>query len=475
MPCLKLLKFLKNSRISIVIGIMLGMIFFLIMSEVIAHGLPMDRKMQKSDLILMSNGSLASNPENALSDKRDLYLFKAGATHYEVRLLPENTLLIYLEPDKWQGNSDVYPLAGGKRVGHHHSQFQVLSPGKWLTGGEYLMDFRVINGRGKIVVYSGSWGFRDYFVTTAVHYIWADSEYLYRYVKTNLTVLRDVPDPIGAIWIALANDPDYYAEAVANTCQGLVSYDMRGVTGHALREHALCSFGWIALVNPLDSGVKGSPALVLVWSSSTAYPTVYSGANVDNIEIHLLEKDKVRTLRRGDRFELHYLLIVSNQPNNYTWISEAVERAKPIIELINKGDIPETASAQQEIPSSSPQQTSFTNLLLVAAAAIAVFIVSIAYVLRRHKESIKSHPSQQEGMQIVSHVHIRNELAMLAEEAERYRGYLKRLEAIKAQGKISETTYRKLKEEYSDKLRQLEARMSRLQDAERKLRERKAS
>jgi ElaB/YqjD/DUF883 family membrane-anchored ribosome-binding protein len=78
-------------------------------------------------------------------------------------------------------------------------------------------------------------------------------------------------------------------------------------------------------------------------------------------------------------------------------------------------------------------------------------------------------------MQIVSHVHIRNELAMLAEEAERYRGYLKRLEAIKAQGKISETTYRKLKEDYSDKLRQLEARMSKLQDAERKLRERKAS
>lgn len=155
MPCRKLLKFLKNSRISTVIGIMLGMIFFLIVSEVIAHGLPMDRKMQKPDL-LMSNGSLASNPENALSDKRDLYLFKAGATHYEVRLLPENTLLIYLEPDKWQGNSDVYPLAGGKRVGHHHSQFQVLSPGRWLTGGEYLMDFRVINGRGKIVVYSGS-------------------------------------------------------------------------------------------------------------------------------------------------------------------------------------------------------------------------------------------------------------------------------------------------------------------------------
>jgi hypothetical protein len=277
-------------------------------------------KMQKPELVSVSNVSLAFNPEDALSDKRDA------------------------RADKWRGNSDVYPLAGGKKVGHHHSQFQVLSPGRWLTGGEYLMDFRVINGRGKIVVYHGSWGFRDYFVTTAVHYIWADSEYLYRYVKTNLTVLRDVPDPIGAIWIALANEPDYYAEAVANTCEGLVSYDMRGVTGHALREYALCSYGWIALINPLSSEVRGSPALVLVWSSSTAHPTVYSGANVDNIEIHLLKKDEVRTLRRGEHFELHYLLIVSNQPNNYTWISEAVGRAKPIIELIDKGNIPETAS-----------------------------------------------------------------------------------------------------------------------------------
>ena len=151
------------------------------------------------------------------------------------------------------------------------------------------------------------------------------------------------------------------------------------------------------------------------------------------------------------------------------------EQAKVAVAMTLYHLFPIEIKASREIPSSSPQQTSFTNLLLVAAAAIAVFIVSIAYVLRRHKESIKPQPSQQEGIQIVSHEHIGNELALLAEEAERYRGYLKRLEAIKAQGKISETTYRKLKEEYSDKLRQLEARMSRLQDAERKLRERKAS
>ena len=58
-------------------------------------------------------------------------------------------------------------------------------------------------------------------------------------------------------------------------------------------------------------------------------------------------------------------------------------------------------------------------------------------------------------MQIAGHGHIGNELAMLAEEAEKYRGYLKRLEAIKAQGKVSEATYGELKKEYANKLSQL--------------------
>jgi hypothetical protein len=106
---------------------------------------------------------------------------------------------------------------------------------------------------------------------------------------------------------------------------------------------------------------------------------------------------------------------------------------------------------------------------------MAVFIVSIAYVLRRHKESIKSQPSQQGGIQIVSHGHIGKELATLAEEAERYRGYLKRLEAIKAQGKVSEETYWELKKEYANKLSQLQAKIRQLEEEKRRLEERKAS
>jgi hypothetical protein len=93
--------------------------------------------------------------------------------------------------------------------------------------------------------------------------------------------------------------------------------------------------------------------------------------SIDNIEIHLLGRDGARTLTMEGHFELHYLLIVSNQPNNYTWINEAVERAKPMIELIEKGNIPETASALQETPSQSPQQPAPANLFLIAIVAIA--------------------------------------------------------------------------------------------------------
>jgi hypothetical protein len=272
-------------------------------------------------------------------EKEELFLFKAGATHYELRLLPEGVMLLYLEPDRWEGNSDVYPLAGGRKVGHHHSKLELLGA---VHPPQSLIDFKVLRDRGRIVAYSGKWGFWDYFVSAAVHYIWVEDGLLYRYVKANLTVLKDFNFPVGAVeavWVALANDPDYYNTAVANTTEGLIIYDMRGTTGHALKEYTLGSYGWIALVNPLSKDVRGSPALVLVRSSHKAHPTVLSGSNQDNIEIHLLGKGEKRILRKGDYFELHYLLIVSNEPNRYSWIDGAVERAKPVVELIDRGEL----------------------------------------------------------------------------------------------------------------------------------------
>ncbi|MCS7125846.1 MAG: hypothetical protein NZ929_02925, partial [Aigarchaeota archaeon] len=200
-----------------------------------------------------------------------LILTKAGATHYEVRLESTDTMLIYLEPDMWQGNSDVYPVTGGQRVGHHWSQFLMLSPGRWLTDrveseGQFLIDFKIFKERGWMIIYAGRWGFRDYFITDAIHYIWIEDGILYRYVKTNLTVLKDIPDPVGAIWVELMNDPDYYMTAITNTREGLIVYNMSGVTGHALKEYVLNRYGWIALINPRLA--EGSPALILVKSSS---------------------------------------------------------------------------------------------------------------------------------------------------------------------------------------------------------------
>ncbi|MCX8193703.1 MAG: hypothetical protein N3G77_07845 [Nitrososphaeria archaeon] len=157
-----------------------------------------------------------------------LILTKAGATHYEVRLESTDTMLIYLEPDMWQGNSDVYPVTGGQRVGHHWSQFLMLSPGRWLTDrveseGQFLIDFKIFKERGWMIIYAGRWGFRDYFITDAIHYIWIEDGILYRYVKTNLTVLKDIPDPVGAIWVELMNEPDYYMTAITNTREGLIA------------------------------------------------------------------------------------------------------------------------------------------------------------------------------------------------------------------------------------------------------------
>jgi hypothetical protein len=267
--------------------------------------------------------------------KPELVLLKAGATHYEVRIMPEGKRLIYLEPSEWQGNSDVYSVAGVKRVGHHWSHFLMLSPGRWLTDrveseGQDLVTFSVLTPRGRVVSYFGCWSFRDYFITCALHHLWIQDGIFYRYVKTSLKVLRDIPEPVGAIWVELMNDPDYYRTAVAKTREGLIVYDMRGVKGHALKEYTLEPYGWIALIDPVFEGVRGSPVLVPVWSTHAVHPTVCNCPNVDNIELHLLGFEE-RMLKKGEFFELHYLLIVGTETSNYDWIERAIQKAKPVI------------------------------------------------------------------------------------------------------------------------------------------------
>jgi hypothetical protein len=57
------------------------------------------------------------------------------------------------------------------------------------------------------------------------------------------------------------------------------------------------------------------------------------------------------------------------------------------------------------------------------------------------------------------------ELAMLLEEATKWREYLEKLEELKNQGKISEYAYRELKREYSNKLEELEKKIEKLKKA----------
>jgi hypothetical protein len=74
-----------------------------------------------------------------------------------------------------------------------------------------------------------------------------------------------------------------------------------------------------------------------------------------------------------------------------------------------------------------------------------------------------------EGTQVMDLKYLESELAKLVEEAGKYREYLEKLEAAKAEGKISETAYEKLKKEYVEKLSQLEKRIKEIEDIKKNL------
>lgn len=342
----------------------------------------------------------------------DLIISRLGSA-YEVRLAASGGRLVFVEPDAWQGNSDVFPVAGGARVGHHWSQFLMLSPGKWLTDrveseGQRLVSFKVLQESGKVVSYFGTWKFRDYFTVSALHYFWVNGDILYRYVTANLTVTGDIPDPVGAIWVELMNDPNYYGVAVTKTTEGIVTKDMHGATGHALKEYTLDDYGWIMLYEPLASNVQGSPALVKVKATHAVHPTVCDCSNVDNIELHLMGKDETRNLAKGEFFELSYLLIVSTETQSYDWIDPAVDRAKHVIDDIRSGSYTftsvqttlrqtETRTESPPASMSEPLRSSFSSNSMQWIAYGAIFLAAMAALLYaiRPRQKRREKPSKK--------------------------------------------------------------------------------
>jgi|GEM_PF-1422586 len=83
-------------------------------------------------------------------------------------------------------------------------------------------------------------------------------------------------------------------------------------------------------------------------------------------------------------------------------------------------------------------------------------------------ETVTVQPAS-EGTEVMSLEYLESELAKLAEEAGKYREYLEKLEAAKAEGRVSETAYERLRSEYVEKLNELEKKVKELEEVKRKL------
>jgi hypothetical protein len=69
-----------------------------------------------------------------------------------------------------------------------------------------------------------------------------------------------------------------------------------------------------------------------------------------------------------------------------------------------------------------------------------------------------------EGARVISPDELESELEKLAREAEEHREFLERLETLRAEGRISESTYEELRKERLDMLEALEARVRELEN-----------
>lgn len=268
----------------------------------------------------------------------DLSMFQDNDL-WRIRVDDTDRDLVITGPDVWQGNSDIFHTEGSVRVGHLWSQFLMLREGYWLTDraeseGEYLIDFNVIQDRGKIIWYNGSWGFRDYFTTTAEHFVWIRNEYSYHLVDVGLQVLKDLDD-IDAIWVELMNDNDPYSKIFCKTSQGLLEGNCDSNTGtHEWGSHTLNEEGWITFINPLKFQ-KGIPAFVLLQSSHEVHPVWYdSGTVIENIELHIIPPRESLSVNNGDTYSMQYMLVTGPDTDDHFWVEEAINQTRPILEII---------------------------------------------------------------------------------------------------------------------------------------------
>ena len=264
-----------------------------------------------------------------------------GSGRWIVSRAKNGQTLLEIVPDAWQGNANVYPVDGAVRVGHLWSQFLMLSPGRWLTDraeseGQKLVSFEVLQNRGRWVSYRGAWKFRDYFITKAEHSIWIRQETVCHWVRTDLTVLQDIPRA-GAVWVEFMNDAGAYSTIAVKTAHKVIELLATGRTDtHHLDGEVLGKNGWIAIYGPRN-GQDSSAALVALEGSHPVRPRFFD-AHVDTIELHMLDPRTTRTLRKGHVFRLEYVLLVSREADNCRWIDG--DLLSTMLDKLRKGCIP---------------------------------------------------------------------------------------------------------------------------------------
>jgi acetoin utilization deacetylase AcuC-like enzyme len=126
----------------------------------------------------------------------------------------------------------------------------------------------------------------------------------------------------------------------------------------------------------------------------------------------------------------------------------------------------------------------YTPLYTLAAAAVAVAAGSVLLVARRRLQAAETAAVEREAeakpapavapeaaatqpseeARVISPDELERELEKLAREAEEHREFLERLETLRAEGRISESTYEGLRRERLGMLEALEARVRELEN-----------